>query len=214
MLTRVGVRRGCALFCHNARVSRGAGKGMRARCWSCSVAIALIAALASGYSPDVAAQPAAGVAAQIAKAIPGGNSLPGRKSPDHGAAQALRTVYARSANSPLWSRDGHPTPQAQGLLRELQNADAYGLRSQDYAGAAIAQLGSAEGPGTDARLAQFDVRLSAAALAFMSDLHYGRVEPKAAGFNLQAAHEELDLAGALEALAGSTDVSRQLASLD
>ena len=189
---------------------------MRARCWTCSLAIALIAALAGGASADVAAQPAAGVAAQIAKAIPGGNSLPGRKSPDRGAAQALRTVYTRSANNPLWSRDGHPTPQAQGLLRELQNADAYGLRPQDYAGAAIAQLVSSEGPspGSEARLAQFDVRLSAAALAFMSDLHYGRVEPKAAGFNLQAAHEGLDLAGALEALAGSSDVSRQLASVE
>jgi murein L,D-transpeptidase YcbB/YkuD len=123
---------------------------MRARCLTCSLAIALIAALAGGYSPDVAAQPAAAVAAQIAKAVPGGNSLPGRQSPDRGAAQALRTVYTRSVNNPLWSRDGHPTPQAQGLLRELQNADAYGLR----------------------------------------------------------------VAGALEALAGSSDVSRQLASVE
>jgi murein L,D-transpeptidase YcbB/YkuD len=188
---------------------------MRARCWSCGLAVALIAALAAGYSPDAAAQSAAGVAAQIAKAIPAGNSLPGRKSPDHGAAQALRTVYARSANAPLWSRDGHPTPQAEGVLRELQNADAYGLRSQDYGAAAIARLVNTAGaPDTDARWAQFDVRLSAAALAFMSDLHYGRVDPKAAGFNLQATHQELDLARALEALAGSTDVSRQLASVE
>jgi L,D-transpeptidase YcbB len=184
-------------------------------CCTRRLAIVLIAALAAGYSPDGAAQAAAGVAAQIARAIPGGESLPGRKSPDHGAAQALRTIYARSANAPLWSRDAHPTPQAEGVLRELQNADAYGLRSQDYAAGAIAQLPNAAAASpADVRWAQFDVRLSAAALAFMSDLHYGRVDPRAAGFNLQSAHEELDLAGALEALARSTDVSRQLASVE
>lgn len=189
---------------------------MRARCRNSRLAIALVAALAAGYSADSAAQAAAGVADQIARAIPAGNSLPGRKSPDHGAAQALRTVYARTANAPLWSRDGHPTTQAEGVLRELQNADAYGLRSQDYAAAAIAQLAGTTGApaGADARWAQFDVRLSGAALAFMSDLHYGRVDPKSAGFNLQAAHQELDLAGNLQALAGSTDVSRQFASVE
>ena len=184
--------------------------------WTGRLAIALIAALAAGHSPDAAAQAAVGVAAQIAQAIPGGNSLPGRKSSDHGAAQGLRTVYARTANAPLWSHDGHATPQAEGLLRELQNADAYGLRPEDYAAPAIAQLLNAEGssPGTDVRWAQFDVRLSAAAFAFMSDLHYGRVDPKAAGFNLQAPHEELDLAGAIEALTRSEDVGRQLAAVE
>jgi L,D-transpeptidase YcbB len=190
--------------------------GSWARCWIIRLALALLVALAGGYCPDLVAQTPAGLAAQIAEAIPGGNSLPGRKSPDHGAAQALRIVYARTANAPLWSHDGHPTAQAEGLLRELQNADAYGLRSQDYAPAAITQLLNTAGasPGTDVRWAQFDVRLSAAALAFMSDLHYGRVEPKAAGFNLEAAHAELDLAAALAALAGSADVSRQLASVE
>jgi L,D-transpeptidase YcbB len=189
---------------------------MPARCWTWRIAIALIAALAGVRSPDLAAQAAAGVPAQIAQAIPGGTSLPGRKSPDHGAAQALRTVYARTANTPLWSREGHATPQAEGVLRELQNADAYGLRSQDYASAAIAQLLNtpAASTGTDMSWALFDVDLSAAALAFMSDLHYGRVDPKTAGFNLQATPEELDLAGALERLAGSADVSKELAAIE
>jgi len=180
------------------------------------ISVALAAALAAAHSHDLRAQAADDVRAQIAKAIPGGNSLPGRKSPDHGAAQALRTVYARNADAPLWSRDGHPTPQAEGVLRELQNADAYGLRSQDYAAPAIARLENTKGAsaGTEAHWAQFDVRLSAAALAFMSDLHYGRVDPKSAGFNLQGTHQELDLAASLEGLAKSVDVSAEFASVE
>jgi hypothetical protein len=39
----------------------------------------------------------------------------------------LQTVYSGSGNSPLWSRDGTATRQAQALLLELQNAQVYGL---------------------------------------------------------------------------------------
>ena len=179
------------------------------------ILIALVAVLAAAQPADLAAQTIEAVRAQIAQLIPGGKSLPGRRYPDHGAAQALRTVYARTANAPLWSREGRATAQAEAVLQELRNAAAYGLRAQDYAADAIAQLaGSEASVGADLRWAQFDVRLSAAALGFMSDLHYGRVDPRAAGFNLQGVHQELDLASSLEGLAASENVITELASVE
>src|SRR5215468_2787003 len=100
---------------------------------------------------------------------------------DYGAAQALRTVYAQRNNALLWSRDGQLTTQAQAVIRELQQADSYGLERRDYAAESIRKL--AESPaGTDAdadagRWGRLDVQLSGAALRFLSDLHYGRVKP-------------------------------------
>jgi len=107
--------------------------------------------------------------------------------------------------------------QAQAVLRELQRADTYGLQAEDYAGNAIALL--AEKPtGTAAadaaRWGRFDVQLSAAALRFMSDLHYGRVKPTSAGFNLQQMHQPLDLGASLTGLAGAADVARAIAAIE
>jgi murein L,D-transpeptidase YcbB/YkuD len=58
------------------------------------------------------------------------------------------------------------------------------------------------------------VQLSGAALRFMSDLHYGRVAPKAAGFNLQDAHQPLDLAAALTDLAATADVGGAISRIE
>src|SRR5262252_8965674 len=77
----------------------------------------------------------------------------------HGAMEALQSLYA-AGNVTLWSRDGHATAQAQALLRELANADAYGLEAKDYHASDISQLTATSGAATDAaRWARFDVRL-------------------------------------------------------
>jgi murein L,D-transpeptidase YcbB/YkuD len=186
----------------------------------CRTAVALLATVAALRCPDLVAQPADNIRAQVAAAIPGASGSLARKSaPDRGEMQALRRVYDQRANAPLWSLEGHVTPQAQALLRELQGADAYGLEAQDYSPDALGKLSNAlvaaaAAPADDARRAQFDVKLSATAIRFMSDLHYGRVDPAAAGFKLQAEHAPLDFAGTLERLASSADVSAVLAPVE
>jgi hypothetical protein len=77
------------------------------------LAAALIAALAVVHSHGLAAQPAPSAQAQIAAAVAAEGQGSAR---DHGAAQALRALYAGSANVPLWSHDGRATSQAQALL--------------------------------------------------------------------------------------------------
>jgi len=177
----------------------------------------LAASLAASASFALSAQPADGVRAQIAAAITADGSLIRGRAREHGAAQALRTVYANRGDAALWSRDGRLTPQAEALLHELERADAYGLRVADYTtapGFTTAQAAAAVSPADEQRWARFDVAVTAAALRFLSDLHFGRVDPAAAGFRLQTAHTPLDLAATLDALARASDVRAVLAGAE
>lgn len=150
------------------------------------------------------------------------------RTADHGARQALRAAYP-PGGSLLWISDGQPTPQALALLRILQSADAYGLEPGDYAIDGLTGLAnsltavgtrSESPPGPDdvasaQRFAEFDVSLSAAALKLISDLHYGRIDPRAAGFELGAPRpDDLDLTAVLRRLAVSHDLGRTLAATE
>src|SRR6185437_15630412 len=143
------------------------------------------------------------------------------RSNDHGALRALRAVYA-SRDTPLWVVDGQPTPAALALLRTLQQADGYGLEPRDYgtdelvalvtsafgaarelatAGAADPQEVRRSVTWVGQRRIAFDVGLSAAALKLLCDLHYGRIDPRAAGFDLGSPRpDDLDLSRELVAL--------------
>jgi L,D-transpeptidase YcbB len=183
---------------------------------------ALLATFPAAMVPvqqSAAAQSAAApdpLRAEIATALTAYRMPARASSVDYGAAAALPAVYAQRGNAPLWSRDGVATAQAQALVQTLQHADSYGLEPGDYGGKALAQLVDQQAlHGVDARRgARFDVQLSAATLRFMSDLHYGRVKPGAAGFNLQALHDRLDLPATLEDLAAAPDPGQALARIE
>jgi murein L,D-transpeptidase YcbB/YkuD len=169
---------------------------------------------------------------EVARLIATGRWTVRFRSEDHGALRALRTVYA-SRTSLLWVAHGHPTPAAFALLQRLREADAYGLEPQDYDAAALTALagtfaaggamatsglnpgGPASSETLDARSARFDVNLSAAALKLLCDLHYGRIDPRAAGFDLGTRRaDDLDLARELVALAASVDSGSLLAAVE
>lgn len=154
---------------------------------------------------------------------------------DHGALRALRAVYA-ARRGLLWVADGQPTPAALALLRTLQKADDYGLEPRDYDADGLAALaGEVSGTGgalsaastiksnqatrnatTDAqRWAGFDLDLSAAALKLLCDLHYGRIDPRAAGFDLGTPRaDDLDLARELVMLTTTQGIASQLAAVE
>ena len=157
------------------------------------------------------------------------------RADDHGALRALHTVYA-ARESPLWVADGEPTRAALALLRTLQQADTYGLQPRDYDAEGLAALAAgASGTGSTLSVAataksgdvarkatidagrwtQFDVDLSAAALKLVCDLHYGRIDPRAAGFDLGTPRaDDLDLARELVTLATTRDLASQLAAVE
>ncbi|HVS76086.1 MAG TPA: L,D-transpeptidase family protein [Steroidobacteraceae bacterium] len=152
---------------------------------------------------------------------------------DHGARQALQRLYG-SADGPLWTTHGQPTGQALELLSILKGAEAYGLQPADYdatrlsllaaamsdgevagSGPAVYRPGGAACGGGGEEEARFDLDLSAAAMALLADLHYGRIDPRAVGFDLGAPRaDDLDLAVAVRTLATGGDVAHALAAFE
>ena len=102
----------------------------------------------------------------------------------------------RAADSSLWSANGAPTPQALELVRTLRAAENFGLRSADYDANQLAYLlvDLLTTPSTgDEAWSTFDVGLTSAALAYVNDLHFGRIDPREAGLALSVEHARLDL---------------------
>ncbi len=180
-------------------------------------ALGLMLLMLAGVPQELPAQGLDAIQAQIAAQIPAADRMIGKSALRHGALQALGALYANNADSPLWSREGSVTPQALALILEIQGAEAYGLRSQDYGATELAHLADQArkgGPGHEQRLASFDLRLTLAALQFVSDLHFGRVSPEAAGFQLPEVREPFDLRQALLSLAGAADMAGAVAAVE
>ena len=139
---------------------------------------------------------------------------------DHGARRALDSIYANTADRPLWSVNGRATAQALALVHILRDAQHYGLEPRDYGGDALAALVSRAGaqqPDSErwaGLWAQFDVSLTVQALQLVCDLHYGRINPSAAGFALGRPRRALDLDAVVRSIARSDDLRRTLASVE
>lgn len=128
---------------------------------------------------------------------------------------ALQMGYERHGFRPFWMRDGTVSREATDLHQVLRSADTYGLRPADYA---VVRLGqqldelATHRDWTSEQRARFDVSMSAAALRFVTHLHFGRVDPRACGFHLTQPRPALDAAAVLEQMAGSDRLGELLAS--
>ncbi len=87
---------------------------------------------------------------------------------------------ASAADTPLWFEDGHPNAEARQAVDILVNAATEGLAPQDYLAAdlqqAIAQAAKDPALAIEA-VDQLDQALTAAMQHYLSDLHFGRVDP-------------------------------------
>ncbi len=129
----------------------------------------------------------------------------------------LETFYERHGWQPVWSANNAPTRPALAVLNALRAAESYGLRSADYEANQIfyhlIDLVTTPGPHPDL-WAHFDVAVSAAALRFTSHLHYGRIDPKAAGFDITVAADRIDRAAILEELVTTNDAVAVFAKVE
>jgi murein L,D-transpeptidase YcbB/YkuD len=127
------------------------------------------------------------------------------------------TAYDVSEWTPLWSKGGHPTPQAVAVLGVLANAGARGLRPTDYDAERLAteakRLGETKSP-TDGDVARFDVALTVAVMRYASDAHLGRVAPRRVGFGLDTDPKRLDLPALVAELSTSPEPAERLVALD
>jgi murein L,D-transpeptidase YcbB/YkuD len=68
------------------------------------------------------------VSSAITQSLPEAQKLLSQSAITHGAADALKQVYASAEAAPLWSHQGEPTAAARALLGELADAEGFGLR--------------------------------------------------------------------------------------
>jgi murein L,D-transpeptidase YcbB/YkuD len=137
------------------------------------------------------------------------------------ATDALPSLYQQRNFTPLWYRQDQPTQQALTLLGLLRDAASYGLHADDYEGIKLsyqltAQTASDISPVQLVQSrAQFDLTLSAATLRLLRHLHYGRIDPRKAGFDLTPARgREFDAAAILTTLAKSSDPASEIGKLE
>jgi murein L,D-transpeptidase YcbB/YkuD len=126
-------------------------------------------------------------------------------------------LYRQIGYRLLWIDGGKPTAEAMSLLRELRQAGDRGLDPQDYPGDRLAALlaDTLKTPHSEAKpWALFDAGLTLTGMRFLSDLHYGRIEPAAVGHNLTVNRIALDIPTTLAHLAAAVDVPTALDALE
>jgi len=130
---------------------------------------------------------------------------------------AVEAIYARHANALLWSRGGVATAQARALIEALQSVSNYGLSAGDYRAAQLAlelERLSAQRPASPADWSAFDRELTGSALTLVRHLHFGRIDPHAAGFDMPVRAERFDAASLVEQLAARMDTGAVLAAAE
>jgi len=109
----------------------------------------------------------------------------------------VNQFYAPAAYAPAWIDDHGPTPAALALIDQFQHADLKGLRPDDYDAdrwpARLAALRQTQPPPTITQRAEFDLAMTVCLMRFISDLHIGRVNPRAVNFELDVDQKKYDL---------------------
>jgi len=130
-------------------------------------------------------------------------------------AGIVQSVYTGARDQLLWSVRGEPSRQARELLGLVARADSFGLRPGDYGMDPInAHPGQWAASAPDADWSQYDLVLTRAAVRLLSHLHYGRVDPRRAGFELPEPRSDLDVAASVVSLASAGDVARAVAAVE
>ena len=138
-----------------------------------------------------------------------GRGLPG-PVPTVEERSQLRQLYQGSANTPLWlTAAGNLRAVGKDAIELLLNADADGLRPEDYAAnqldSLVRQIGVEKNaaPETVARL---DAGLSLGLLRYLHDVHAGRVNPRSIGLAMDPPRDRHDYAVLLGAAVREADL--------
>jgi murein L,D-transpeptidase YcbB/YkuD len=138
--------------------------------------------------------------------------LPGAPLADETAW--LQRVYVGGVPERLWIRDGRVSPEGGELQGILEHAERYGLQPQDFGVSLLAALSAAPKPLAPEAQLRLDVLHTRAALRLIAQLHYGRIDPQAAGFELTPPRDSLDLAAQLRVLASAASVADALRAIE
>ena len=111
----------------------------------------------------------------------------------------MRAMYRRFGDAPLWLESNGVRDRASALLRALEQAPAHGLSTNAYPLDSVRAVVNAEALAKNkhpAALAAADVMLSAAYVAYASDMLAGQTDPKtlSQSWHISASRGEIDSA--------------------
>jgi L,D-transpeptidase YcbB len=150
---------------------------------------------------DIGALPVDPVTEKLAQIVPSRLDRLVDRKPDRAAVAAF---YKERAYAPLWMEKGAVTERAKAAAARIKAADADGLDPDDYAIPALAGLDSPQA------LAEADVKLTVAALAYARNAQSGRVHPWRVSANIEYPLPVPESPAVLAALAGSKDIAKTL----
>jgi murein L,D-transpeptidase YcbB/YkuD len=132
-------------------------------------------------------------------------------------ADHLDKLYEANGYRLFWSDGAKATVAAITLLQQLRLAGERGLDPEDYPANRLAYLLNdlidAPHSGIE-QWALFDTGLTLAGMRFLSDLHFGRIDPAAVGHNLSVERIRLDIPATVAHLAGAVDVAVAVDALE
>ncbi len=99
-----------------------------------------------------------------------------RTKADINRLRAISRDYSRTAYAPIWIRANKPSEKADQFVRTLMSAHEHGLDPDDYDAVALFQKLGANNANT---LADLEVHLSRALVAYAQHLNAGRLNPNA-----------------------------------
>jgi murein L,D-transpeptidase YcbB/YkuD len=136
-----------------------------------------------------AAETAAPCDSQLCEIVTAGR-LEGLRWPDFTDHRArIQKFYEPSSYTYAWVHNGAPTEQAMALIEILRGSALRGLNPEDY------DISHWAGTFTsEASPAEFDLALTVSVMRYVSDLHFGKVNPGLFRDAAAAAHLETDIA--------------------
>jgi L,D-transpeptidase YcbB len=132
------------------------------------------------------------------------------------AVLAAAAPTGAAHETPIWFSGGTLTKQAWAMADLLRRANEKGLRADDYRAAEWPDRFRAAVLSGDGRVhASVDAEFTAAALRYLHDVRWGRVEPRRVGFEVDVAARDGGAdESALLVIARGDDVARAVASLE
>jgi len=109
----------------------------------------------------------------------------------------IRDFYRPSNYARAWLSGNALTPQAQAIIRVLQDAELKGLHAEDYDGPLwnqrVVRIASTDSSPVPAELDRFDLALTVSVMRYVSALHRGRVDPRRLRVDLNIDHNRYKL---------------------
>ena len=175
-----------------------------------AAAIALLTcAAASGQAGDDFARPLAAI-------LEAGRHPLLRRADFSKDQSAVKEFYRRREDRAAWFEDGQLTRQGVLLLQTLRGVEDYGLRLEDYDGTTLTyRAHELIGNERDMqRRAALDSGMTLAAARLLRHLHFGRANPRRAGFESDRPRAPFDVASALARLTEAEDLTQAIAAVE